>query len=339
MNRIKYTAAGFEVDAETLFEKFFNSPNKIRYSSFALAWKQMGFTMIFAGRTDENELHEFIEEMYSWCLTQLKPNLPFERRVGGLYLLYSLFVKQPRIDNSDGFTIRITYSNWEYIRQLLAQAKLRQHWDVCYVWYKLNSYGGVHFVHHYRPIGPAYIKNVKITPQEKTTPTNQLINQLTRSINPKLNELTEVHEQYRGMKEILSEEPSGSEQQPGTSEPILQAENVSLVQDNIFELFKVKMQNLKDGFHEKHHKNKEQNSSSQDHNSDSNSNFQITSGQVVLSKDNQLISVQHDVGLKRKMIKEMAMGKTKPTNSPSTSGSKSDGPSPTKRKRGRPKKD
>lgn len=188
--RVKYVAAGFRTDMESLIDRFLNFKQEdsqeegggggekklcLRFKHFADVWRDSGFSLIFRGRVSENEMQEFIEEMFADLLTQTAPQEPFGRRVAILYMLYSLFVKQPSI-NSLQVRIRLTFSKYEELKKLVSEAKELEQFDVCFVWYKLLAVGGIEFVAAPRRCGPYYIKNNKITPDHHSA-TDALLSQ------------------------------------------------------------------------------------------------------------------------------------------------------------------
>jgi len=149
----RYIAAGFRQDMELLFSKFIDNDQqndqqnesepktepliRLRFSRFSQIWTQLNFSFIFKARTNDNELREFIDEIYLEVLPNCSRDKPFERRVASLYLLYSLFVKQPQ--NKAIQKIRINYYYLSEMRELVDKSKQLDQLDVCYIWYKLLS--------------------------------------------------------------------------------------------------------------------------------------------------------------------------------------------------------
>ena len=104
--------SGFRQDMEELFSRFLTPEEEdstengetdkskeisLRFTRFSHFWRQMDFSLVFRYRLQENDLREFIEETYLVVLPNVCSEYPFERRVSALYLLYSLFVKQPNV--------------------------------------------------------------------------------------------------------------------------------------------------------------------------------------------------------------------------------------------------
>ena len=130
----------------------------------------MNFSLIFRLRQNENDLREFVDEIYLEVLPFVGSEHAFPRRVFALYLLYSLFVKQPNIRQK----IRINFQYLEEIRELIQKCKETEQLDVCFVWYKLLSLGAIDLVHVSRLMGPYFIRNLKVT-NERLTETDLII--------------------------------------------------------------------------------------------------------------------------------------------------------------------
>ena len=148
----RYVASGFRQDMEELFSRFIapeesteqmtedmtidEKPKKIslRFSRFSSVWRQMNFSLVFRLRLNENDLREFVEEIYLLVLPNVCIEYPYERRVSALYLLYSLFVKQPK---NICQKIRINSLYLDQFRELIQISKQSDQLDVCFVWYKI----------------------------------------------------------------------------------------------------------------------------------------------------------------------------------------------------------
>ncbi len=121
----RYSAAGFRNDMEELFTRFTSpvplseekTPNELslRFTRFCHFWREMRFSLIFRFRQNERDLREFVDEIFLEVLPHICSEYPLERRVCALYLLYSLFVKQPKISHK----IRLNFQYLEQIRDLI----------------------------------------------------------------------------------------------------------------------------------------------------------------------------------------------------------------------------
>ena len=184
----KYSAAGFRHDMEVLFNRF-NTPNdecngqplkeiSLRFTRFCELWREMNFSLIFRFRQNENDLREFVDEIYLEVLPFVGTEYPFARRVCALYLLYSLFVKQPIICQK----IRINFQYLDQIRELIKRCKELEQLDVCFIWYKLLSLGAIDLVHVSRLMGPYFIRNRRST-NEGLTETDLIIDEFRVCLN------------------------------------------------------------------------------------------------------------------------------------------------------------
>jgi hypothetical protein len=144
----------------------------LRFTRFCHHWKELNFSFVFGFRQNSRDLREFVDEIYLEVLPNVCSEYPLERRVCALYLLYSLFVKQPIICQK----IRINFQYLEQIRELIQKCKQLSQLDVCYVWYKLLSLGAIDLVHVSRLMGPSYIRNSRVT-NECLTETDAIIDE------------------------------------------------------------------------------------------------------------------------------------------------------------------
>jgi hypothetical protein len=96
-------SAGLEEDVEMIIYKVFDEFEKHsgpRFNIFTEVWHQTGVGLIFSGRESFREMFQFSEELFlrvkKYALSTLggKPNHALVR-YAALYLLYSLYFKQP----------------------------------------------------------------------------------------------------------------------------------------------------------------------------------------------------------------------------------------------------
>mgnify|MGYP002715459373 FL=1 len=157
----------------------------------------------FSGRFNENDLHEFIDECFIICLSQMNQDKPLERRIAGLYLLYSMYVKQPlneqRTQQLD-IKIRMTQDDLFNARQLYSDCKENGQTNVCFLWFKLLSIGAIHFVFANRQnYGPSYIMNSRLTDQK-------MVNRIMVSYQTekdKMAKIQDIHSTYILIKETI----------------------------------------------------------------------------------------------------------------------------------------
>ncbi len=159
-----------------------------------------------SGRHNENEMHEFIDECFLQVLAQLvNKERPMSHRMAAMYLLYSLYVKQP-FDESHRhrfeFKIRITLDQLLEIRVFINECKVNNYLDVVYIWYKLLAIKAIHFVYYrYEGIGPSNTRSVHYWMfRNIISSTDGLINDLQKSVEPRIKDLQSCHDLYLDYK-------------------------------------------------------------------------------------------------------------------------------------------
>lgn len=107
-----YVAAGFRNDAQKLLDRFV-CKRSLKFSDFAEVWCDLHFTTLFMGREGLRELTEFIEECYRNTLLFMDASNPYQK-VGAVYLLYALYMKQPHLLLKSQIPIRVSYKQvWD----------------------------------------------------------------------------------------------------------------------------------------------------------------------------------------------------------------------------------
>ena len=102
-DEIKYNpnqpiTAGAKQDICTLISKvtaLFDEYQSPRFNHFIDIWKEMKFGLIFCGRQTFRELYEFTEDLFDLVKIQAMSPNNFGNRAAAIYLLYSLYFKQP----------------------------------------------------------------------------------------------------------------------------------------------------------------------------------------------------------------------------------------------------
>ncbi|KAK3108890.1 hypothetical protein FSP39_018062 [Pinctada imbricata] len=126
--------AGVRSDFEQLLQRFTDTET-VRYENFAAIWRDMKMTFLFAGRLNDRETREFTEDCLHIALQYYLPPYNFQVRVGGLYLLYGLYMTQPLVVKAK---IRVTPEKWDSIVEFQGEAHRQEHLDVDYVFHKLR---------------------------------------------------------------------------------------------------------------------------------------------------------------------------------------------------------
>lgn len=198
--KAQYIAAGYGADLDNLL-KAFSDAKTLRFSDFSQYWRDKKFSFIFCGKVSENELHEFLDEVYLITLAEMKEDNDMTRRVGALYTLYGIYFKQPLPSK---VPIRVTLETWPHIQNLITFARDNFHDDVCHIWKKLQSAGAIHFVHTPRPCGPSYIRNYKLIDDEHDGACDDG-DHWKESLHQLMSDLSEIQGQYNDMKQVQAE--------------------------------------------------------------------------------------------------------------------------------------
>jgi len=118
-----------------------------RFKLFIEVWQKTCLGQIFSGRESFREMFEFSEELFvrvkRFALSKQhgKPNHQLVR-CAALYMLYSLYFKQPCRPRAK---IRLVASELSELVSLVEGAKREAHWDVLYAWCKLLTDHAFHY--------------------------------------------------------------------------------------------------------------------------------------------------------------------------------------------------
>ena len=97
-----------------------STPGTFQFSEFAREFRDMRFEHIFAGRQNMGEIPFFCRLLFKiakrFIFQQSSSQL---KRVGGLYLCYSLYQKQPL-----KFKVRLTLDEWKTLHSLVRQLQV-----------------------------------------------------------------------------------------------------------------------------------------------------------------------------------------------------------------------
>ena len=143
-------SAGIAEDLEMVIFGAFHSFEKEggpRFSAFTKVYKQNQFSCIFNGRESYRDLYEFTEELFHAVKSFVGPSQNNREnntmvRYAGLYMLYSLYFKQPCRPR---VRLRLTKEEMTEMLTLVEQARSDCHWDVVYAWSKLFTSHAFHF--------------------------------------------------------------------------------------------------------------------------------------------------------------------------------------------------
>ncbi|XP_059209765.1 snRNA-activating protein complex subunit 1b [Centropristis striata] len=115
-------------DCEELLGRF-QTTESVRFEIFSKIWREMNFSHIFYG-TVNHKKRVFSRLILDVACCYFLPPFSFQIRVGGLYLLYSLYQTQT---SSPSEQIRLALKDWEDVKKFEKDAVDAQHLDVVYI--------------------------------------------------------------------------------------------------------------------------------------------------------------------------------------------------------------
>lgn len=194
-------------DCEELLSRF-QTTESVRFQLFSDIWREMKFEQIFYG-TMKHEKRMFSRLVLDTAYRYFLPPFSFQIRVGGLYLLYSLFHCQTA---SPSEQIRLSLKDWEDVKKFEKDAVNAQHFDVTFILRQMMFHKAFHFTA--MPTLLVFKKKRKIEGSplceefmERTSRPQELIN------TELLEELSNIHDLYEKMKVSVA---SSSEQAPSS---------------------------------------------------------------------------------------------------------------------------
>lgn len=198
-----------KADCEALLRRF-QETQSVRFEIFSNIWKEAKFSHIFYGNVTRHEKRTFSRLVLDSALPFFLPPYSFQIRVGGLYLLFSLYQSQ---NASPPEQIRMALKDWDHVKKFQKDAVDAQHYDVIYIFRKLEACKAFAFTA--TPTLLVFRRKRKIKQPmlheefiERTSRPQELIN------IELLEELSNVHELYEKLKK--SAVPPESET-PGVS--------------------------------------------------------------------------------------------------------------------------
>ncbi|XP_060939369.1 snRNA-activating protein complex subunit 1b [Limanda limanda] len=187
-----------KADCESLLGNF-QKTESVRFQVFSQIWKEMNFTHIFYGAV-KHEQRAFSRRVLDHAYRYFLPPFSFQIRVGGLYLLYSLYQCQAA---SPPEQIRVALTDWDQVMKFEKDAADAQHLDAVYILRQLMFLKAFHFTAMPTPL--AYRKKRKM---EKSDLCEEFVERACRPqelINGELlEELSNIHELYEKMKTSVS---------------------------------------------------------------------------------------------------------------------------------------
>ncbi|XP_031136164.1 snRNA-activating protein complex subunit 1b [Sander lucioperca] len=129
-----------KADCEELLGRF-QTTDSVRFEIFSKIWREMNFAQIFYG-TVNHEKRAFSRLILDTAYSFFLPPFSFQIRVGGLYLLFSLYQCQSA---SPPEQIRLALKNWEDVKKFEKDAMDAHHLDVIYILRELMCHKAFNF--------------------------------------------------------------------------------------------------------------------------------------------------------------------------------------------------
>ncbi|XP_074487973.1 snRNA-activating protein complex subunit 1-like isoform X1 [Sebastes fasciatus] len=184
-----------KVDCVELLSRF-QRTESVRFQIFSKVWREMNFSHIFYGTVTDHEKRAFSRLILDTASSFFMPPYSFQIRVGGLYLLYSLFKCQTA---SPSEQIRLSLKDWEDVNKFEKDAVDAQHIDAVYILRQLMFLKAFNFTA--MPTLLVYKKKRKV---ESSAPCEEFMERASRPqelINiDLLEELSNIHELYGKLK-------------------------------------------------------------------------------------------------------------------------------------------
>ncbi|KAL6106045.1 snapc1 [Pungitius sinensis] len=178
----------------------FQTSDSVRFQVFSKIWREMNFSEIFYGTVNYGEQRAFCRLILDTSSSFFMPPYSFQIRVGGLYLLYSLYQSQI---SSPPEKIRLALKDWQDVKKFEKDAVDAQHHDVIYILRKLMFQKA--FIFTAMPVALSFKKQKK---SERSVPCEQFMERPSRPqelINiDLLEELSNVEEIYGKLKTSVS---------------------------------------------------------------------------------------------------------------------------------------
>ncbi|XP_034530978.1 snRNA-activating protein complex subunit 1b [Notolabrus celidotus] len=188
-----------KADCEELLNRL-QITESVRFEVFSKIWREMKFSEIVHGIEAKHEKRQFSRLLLETACTFFLPPFSFQIRVGGLYLLYSLYRCQTA---SPPAQIRLALRDWEDVKKLEKDALEAKHLDVVYILHQLMFLKAFHFT-----AMPTLLTFKKKKKPEKSPLCEAFIERASRPqqlINIELlEELSNIHDLYDKLKTSAS---------------------------------------------------------------------------------------------------------------------------------------
>lgn len=218
-------ANGVRTDYETLLQKF-TETESVRYEEFAAIWRDMKFSLLFAGRQDDREVQDFVDECFKIALKFCLPPHNFQIRVGGLYILYGIYCTQPTVKRRK---IRVTQDIWNKILEFQSEAHQQEHLDVEFIFHKLRYHEAFQYCATESYMYPNKSDTVvDVTTREEFREEQSMFYELFST--DVLEQLAAVHQHYHHMKVALENQKNIAQ---GETETDMPAKSLDVIQQDL----------------------------------------------------------------------------------------------------------
>lgn len=216
---------GVRTDFEALLQKF-TETESVRYEEFAAIWRDMKFSLLFAGRQDDREVQDFVDECFKIALKFCLPPHNFQIRVGGLYILYGIYCTQPTVKRRK---IRVTQDIWNKILEFQSEAHQQEHLDVEFIFHKLRYHEAFHYCATESYVYPNKSDTViDVTTREEFREEQSMLYELFST--DVLEQLAAVHQHYHHMKVALENKKNIVQ---GETETDMPAKSLDVIQQDL----------------------------------------------------------------------------------------------------------
>ncbi|RDD38771.1 snRNA-activating protein complex subunit 1 [Trichoplax sp. H2] len=196
-------------DFNSLLSKFIQT-GSVRFKDFSHVWRQSNFSFIHCIHRDGYFRNKFTCELLSIACEYLSSSYEFQMRIGGLYLLYSLYATQlcvPKVK------IRLTEAMYRELNVFQETIRKHNHHDADFILRILQN--GKAFLFVAMPTRLCLNSNQIISPSaENESEVILTRNAVSNAIDiESLQNLSEIHEQYDDLKKQIAANATGQLQQ------------------------------------------------------------------------------------------------------------------------------
>ncbi|XP_026159177.1 snRNA-activating protein complex subunit 1b [Mastacembelus armatus] len=217
-------------DCEELLSRF-QRTESVRFEIFSKIWREMKFSHIFYGTMTHEKRHFSRLVLDTACVFFLPP-FNFQIRVGGLYLLYSLYRSQTA---SPLQQIRLALKDWEDVQKFEKDAVDAQHLDAVYILRQLMCIKAFHFT-----AMPSLLTFNKKRKVERSALCEKFVERTSRPqelINIELlEELSNVHKLYENLKNSVF--ATAEQAHPDPSLNLIQKDFVPEIRGTVVDFYK-----------------------------------------------------------------------------------------------------